>query len=113
MGKVDNLYQILKFADVFLLPSEQESFGLAALEAMAAGIPCVCTLSGIAVEYIENGKNAIVVDYENAEEIYEGMKIYINNSIFKQTIISTAKNDVQAIFGFDKMMSALNNLYLS
>jgi glycosyltransferase involved in cell wall biosynthesis len=36
LGKVDNLYQILKFADVFLLPSEQESFGLAALEAMAA-----------------------------------------------------------------------------
>ena len=41
LGKVDNLYQILKFADVFLLPSEQESFGLAALEAMAAETPVI------------------------------------------------------------------------
>ena len=111
--KINALYKCFDMLVHVPINPTYEAFGQVYIEAMAAGIPCVCTLSGIAVEYIENGKNAIVVDYENAEEIYEGMKIYINNSIFKQTIISTAKNDVQAIFGFDKMMSALNNLYLS
>ncbi|MDO5509274.1 MAG: N-acetyl-alpha-D-glucosaminyl L-malate synthase BshA [Weeksellaceae bacterium] len=41
VGKVKNLYSILHVADLFLLPSSQESFGLAALEAMAAGVPVV------------------------------------------------------------------------
>lgn len=46
VGKVKNLYSILKIADLFLLPSEQESFGLAALEAMAAGVPVISSNAG-------------------------------------------------------------------
>ncbi|MDO5654612.1 MAG: N-acetyl-alpha-D-glucosaminyl L-malate synthase BshA [Flavobacteriaceae bacterium] len=46
VGKVKNLYSILKIADLFLLPSQQESFGLAALEAMAAGVPVISSNAG-------------------------------------------------------------------
>lgn len=46
LGKARNLYDILALSDLFLLPSEQESFGLAALEAMAAGIPVISTNTG-------------------------------------------------------------------
>lgn len=45
-GKINQLYQILMIADVFLLPSEKESFGLAALESMAAGVPVVSSNVG-------------------------------------------------------------------
>ena len=41
LGKVDAVEQVLSMADVFLLPSQRESFGLAALEAMACGVPVV------------------------------------------------------------------------
>ena len=43
VGKQEQMEDILAIADLFLLPSEYESFGLAALEAMAAGVPVVTT----------------------------------------------------------------------
>ncbi|WKS95130.1 N-acetyl-alpha-D-glucosaminyl L-malate synthase BshA [Riemerella columbina] len=46
LGKTNNLYEVLKCTDVFLLPSEQESFGLAALEAMAAGNAVISSNAG-------------------------------------------------------------------
>jgi glycosyltransferase involved in cell wall biosynthesis len=46
VGKQEQIEDILAIADLFLLPSEYESFGLAALEAMAAGVPVVSTDAG-------------------------------------------------------------------
>src|SRR5262245_47068151 len=46
VGKQEQMEDILAIADLFLLPSEYESFGLAALEAMAAGVPIVTTNAG-------------------------------------------------------------------
>lgn len=46
LGKVKNVEQILCISDLFLLPSETESFGLSALEAMASGTPVISTNSG-------------------------------------------------------------------
>jgi N-acetyl-alpha-D-glucosaminyl L-malate synthase BshA len=46
MGKQENVSEILAVTDLFLLPSENESFGLAVLEALACGVPCVTTDAG-------------------------------------------------------------------
>jgi N-acetyl-alpha-D-glucosaminyl L-malate synthase BshA len=46
LGEVDYLEQILRCADLFLLPSEQESFGLVALEAMNCGVPVIAAQTG-------------------------------------------------------------------
>lgn len=61
IGKVKNLFAILPIADLFLLPSEQESFGLAALEAMAAGVPVVSSNAGGIPEVNEDGKTGYVL----------------------------------------------------
>ena len=54
---------IFAIADLFLLPSEYESFGLAALEAMAAGVPVVTTNAGGLSEIIIPGEQAIWVTW--------------------------------------------------
>ncbi|MFZ9189615.1 MAG: N-acetyl-alpha-D-glucosaminyl L-malate synthase BshA, partial [Schleiferiaceae bacterium] len=55
MGKSTEIERILSMSDVFLLPSESESFGLAALEAMASYVPVVATNTGGIPEVIDHG----------------------------------------------------------
>jgi N-acetyl-alpha-D-glucosaminyl L-malate synthase BshA len=55
LGKQDRVYLLLSQADIFLLPSDLESFGLAALEAMACEVPVVATDVGGIPEVIDHG----------------------------------------------------------
>jgi N-acetyl-alpha-D-glucosaminyl L-malate synthase BshA len=55
LGAQENVVPLLSIADLFLLPSEQESFGLAALEAMACGVPVVASDVGGLPEVIDHG----------------------------------------------------------
>jgi glycosyltransferase involved in cell wall biosynthesis len=55
LGKQEQMEDILAISDVFLLPSEYESFGLAALEAMAAAVPVISTNAGGLPEINVNG----------------------------------------------------------
>jgi N-acetyl-alpha-D-glucosaminyl L-malate synthase BshA len=60
MGKVDHVNEKLSLCDLMLLPSEMESFGLAALEAMACEVPAVATTVGGIPELIEHGRNGFL-----------------------------------------------------
>ena len=59
-GRVDTVAEILQASDLFILPSQTESFGLAALEAMACGTPVVASRAGGVPEVVEDGVNGIL-----------------------------------------------------
>lgn len=67
LGKVNDLYKILQLSDVFLLPSEQESFGLAALEAMAANTPVISSNAGGIPEVNIQGVTGFLAEIGNVE----------------------------------------------
>lgn len=67
LGKVNDLYRILQLSDVFLLPSEQESFGLAALEAMAASTPVISSNAGGIPEVNIQGETGFLAEIGNVE----------------------------------------------
>ncbi len=57
LGKQDNVFELLPLADLMLMPSEMESFGLAALEGMASSVPAIATRVGGVPELITDGYN--------------------------------------------------------
>ena len=67
LGEQDAVVPLLSAADVFLLPSAQESFGLAALEAMACGVPVVASSVGGMPEVIEHGVTGFLHDRDDLD----------------------------------------------
>jgi N-acetyl-alpha-D-glucosaminyl L-malate synthase BshA len=57
LGRLDTVANLLQSTDLFLLPSQTESFGLAALEALACGAPVVATRAGGLPEVVDDGVN--------------------------------------------------------
>jgi N-acetyl-alpha-D-glucosaminyl L-malate synthase BshA len=60
LGRLDTVASLLQASDLFVLPSQTESFGLAALEAMACGSPVVATRAGGLPEVVDDGVNGIL-----------------------------------------------------
>jgi L-malate glycosyltransferase len=69
MGKQDNVHTKLALADVMLMPSELESFGLAALEGMACKVVPIATNVGGVPEVIEHGKSGYLADVGDVENM--------------------------------------------
>jgi N-acetyl-alpha-D-glucosaminyl L-malate synthase BshA len=65
LGEQEQVQQLLSVADVFLLPSKEESFGLAGLEAMACKVPVVAARVGGIPEVIEDGVSGFMFDVDD------------------------------------------------
>jgi L-malate glycosyltransferase len=94
-GNSNEIDQILSYSDLFLLPSETESFGLAALEAMAWSVPVISSNSGGLPEVNFDGQSGYLSDVGNVDEMAENaLKILHNNETlqsFKDNALSVAK----------------------
>ena len=101
-GNSNEIDRILSYTDLFLLPSETESFGLAALEAMAWSVPVISSNSGGLPEVNFDGISGYLSDVGNTDEMAENaLKILKNDSVlteFKENALSIAKKfDINAI----------------
>lgn len=95
VGKQEQMEDILAIADLFLLPSEYESFGLAALEAMAAGVPVVSSNAGGLTEINVPGKTGYVSNVGDVESMSrQALEILGNDTVlnkFKRSAAEHAK----------------------
>ena len=95
LGKVNDLYRILQLSDVFLLPSEQESFGLAALEAMSSGVPVISSNSGGLPEVNFDGISGYLSNVGDVDEMAaNAIKILKDDDVlnqFKANALEVAK----------------------
>jgi len=71
LGKVDRVAEVLRGGDLFLLPSQTESFGLAALEAMACGVPVIASRVGGLSEVVVDGETGALAPLGAVEEMTE------------------------------------------
>ena len=120
-----NSYIVLKFEksvnplfksfDVFVhapIDNLCEAFGQVYIEALSLEVPMVCTLSGIACEFIENEKNAVVAEYKNSDSIYLGITKVISDKILREKIVRQGKLDVKE-YTFEKKFLKLKSIYQS
>jgi N-acetyl-alpha-D-glucosaminyl L-malate synthase BshA len=110
LGKIVNPEQILSIADLFILPSETESFGLAALEAMASKVPVISTNSGGLPEVNLDGfsgylSNVGDVDKMAADAIHI-LKDDVVLNTFKQNAFTQANK-----FTIDSILPLYEQLY--
>lgn len=112
LGKIEAVEEVLSIADLFLLPSEKESFGLAALEAMACQVPVISSdVEGIPEVNI-NGVTGFVSPVGNVEDMAKNA-IYIlsdpaREHEFRRNAYQQAKN-----FDLQKIMKQYEQLYQS
>jgi len=94
-GNSNEIDKILSYTDLFLLPSETESFGLAALEAMAWGVPVISSNSGGLSEVNFEGVSGFLSDVGNTDEMAQNaIKILSNETKlaeFKENALAVAK----------------------
>ena len=95
LGKQDAVEEILSVGDLFLMPSETESFGLAALEAMACQVPVVSSNTGGLPEVNINGVTGFTCNVGDVDEMAKrGVEILQNDETlkqFKQNALEQAK----------------------
>jgi len=80
-GWVDNkeIHKFYATADIFVLPSQLESYGLVYLESMSYGVPVIAGDSGGVRELIEDGKNGMIIDPHDSLELKEKIQTLIND----------------------------------
>jgi glycosyltransferase involved in cell wall biosynthesis len=79
-GQVEDVTQYLQAADVFVLPSEAEGFGLALIEAMGVGKPCIVTRVGVASEVVRDRENGVLIPIGDASALTEAFSWMLQHS---------------------------------
>lgn len=99
IGTQKSTKEILSISDLFILPSETESFGLAALEAMACSVPVISSDTGGLPEVVENGKSGYMSKVGDIEAMAKnGLEILNNLETFKKNARKTAeKFDIHVV----------------
>lgn len=112
LGKQDYIEKLLSIADVFLMPSETESFGLAALEAMACGVPVICTNTGGMPELNKHGYSGFISDVGDTDTM---TKYTLQLLESPETLNNFRRNarEHAGTFATEKIVPLYENLYTS
>jgi L-malate glycosyltransferase len=110
LGKQEQMEDLLPIADLFLLPSEYESFGLAALEAMAAEVPVISTNAGGLPEIIIDGDCGYMSDIGDVEGMAaNAIKILKDENVYQQFKANALKQAQR--FGIENIVPQYEALY--
>lgn len=111
LGPVDHLHELMPAADVLLLPSMHESFGLVALEAMACGVVPVVTNQGGTGDFIVEGVNGFLRDPHDAEGMAGVVIEFFQDSALRQNMSEEARREAVSEFGASCIMLRYLALY--
>jgi len=106
-----SLYQLFTIYVHAPTNSTVEAFGQTYVEALAAGIPSIFTLSGVAPEFIMDTINALLVDFKSSNQIHKGMISLLSDKNLQTKLSKNGMESVKDKFGIEAMLASINNLY--
>lgn len=109
-----DVHLLYKIFDIFIhapINDHFEAFGQTYIEALMSEVPSIFTLSGVSPEFIKHRKNALVVKFEDSEDIYKKMFELINNKNLQQILIQNGKESIKS-FSLPLFIKKLEKLYL-
>lgn len=112
LGNSTEVAKILCYTDVFLLPSQTESFGLAALEAMAAGTPVISTNTGGLPEVNIHGVTGYISDLGDVEDMAKNALSIVRDNVTLEKFKKNAKNHTKQ-FSIESILPVYEEVYKS
>ncbi|MFQ6003495.1 MAG: N-acetyl-alpha-D-glucosaminyl L-malate synthase BshA [Candidatus Zixiibacteriota bacterium] len=111
LGEQDYVEDLLACADLFLLPSELESFGLAALEAMSSKVPVIGSRSGGLPEVVVHGENGYLHAVGDVEKMAENAIQLLSNQSLLTQFKEKARQRAQQYFDANKLIAEYEDFY--
>ncbi len=113
LGNQDCMEELLPLADIFLLPSSSESFGLVALEAMSAEVPVVASNAGGIPEVVEHGFTGFLHDPGNVAGYVESSLKLLTNEQLRRTMGRRGRRVARERFSAEEMVQRYVRVYES
>lgn len=98
-------------ADVYVLPSEYEAFGIVLLEAMMCETPCIGTNVGGVPEVIEDGKTGYIVDYKRSEHLSKNMIHLLDDDQKRRMMGKAGRKRVLKKFTWERVAQQISDVY--
>jgi L-malate glycosyltransferase len=113
LGKIDAVAPLLAGADLFLLPSQSESFGLSALEALASGVPVVGSRAGGLPEVVRQNETGVLCEVGDIEAMAAAATEILSDDDKWNAMSETAAVDSRERFSRDQVVGEYEALYKS
>ncbi len=111
LGKQEDIFILLGSSDVFLMPSRLESFGLAALEAMSCGVPCVTSNTGGLPELVREGISGFTAPVGDVDRMAEQVLRILQDDAYREKLSRTAREYAFDHFHVNKIIPQYVALY--
>ncbi|HBW36088.1 N-acetyl-alpha-D-glucosaminyl L-malate synthase BshA [Desulfosporosinus sp. BICA1-9] len=111
LGKQESVKEILQMVDVFILPSEQESFGLVALEAMACGVPVIASRVGGLPEVVIHGKTGYLAEVGDVVGMSEAVLSLLTDDLRYKSFSEQAVTWAREMFPVERAVKEYESVY--
>ncbi|WP_046215039.1 N-acetyl-alpha-D-glucosaminyl L-malate synthase BshA [Paenibacillus wulumuqiensis] len=111
LGKQDDIPQVISLADILMLPSEKESFGLVALEAMACGVPTIGSQAGGIPELVVHGETGYLAQIGDTEAMAGYALQLLRDPLLMQRVREQCIQRAQTEFSNEAMLNKYEQIY--